>query len=147
MAIKGESGILYLWDASAYKPIGCLTSVSLSTSLSIIESNTKCYAGVTKKYPGTTNSNISFEGEYTKTVGTGSDSAKKSHDALLLLQRTKAKVTIKLDTNVNDDDQNVYYADGYFSDLTADFGSGDELATFSGTFEIDGDILLTDPKD
>ena len=32
--IHGKLGILSIWDTSAYKPVACLTSNSLSTALS-----------------------------------------------------------------------------------------------------------------
>ena len=89
MAQKGEKGIIYVWDSTAYKPLACLTSTSLSTTVSVIESNTKCFPGVTKKYAGTFNGSISLEGEYIDTTTAGGDTAKKSHDALFLLQHSK----------------------------------------------------------
>lgn len=147
MAIKGELGIIYIWAENAYKPFACLTSTSLSTTVSIIESTTKCFPGVTKKTAGTFNGSISLEGEYISTIGVGGDTAKKSHDALFLLQQDKTKINWKLNTNVEDDDMAKYYGQAFISDLSADFGSGDDLATFSATLDIDGDILTTDPLD
>jgi hypothetical protein len=146
-AIKGENGIVYIWVTNAYKPIACLTSVGLSTTVSTIESQTKCFPGTTKKYAGNFNGSISLEGEYIDTTTVGGDSAKESHDALFLLQLAKTKVNWKLDTNVSDADSVKYYGQALISDLSADFGSGDELSTFSATFDVDGDILLTDPQD
>lgn len=147
MAQKGELGVIYMWDNNVYKPFACLTSTSLSTTVSIIESNTKCYPGVTKKYAGTFNGSISIEGEYIDTTTAGGDTAKKSHDALFLLQKNKTIVSWKLDTNVADVNSVKYYGNSYISDLSADFGSGDDLATFSATLDIDGEIETTDPND
>lgn len=146
MAIKGEKGIIYIWDATAYKPFACLTSTSLSTTVSIIESNTKCFQGVTKKTAGTFNGSLSLEGEYIDTTTAGGDIAKKSHDALFLLQQSKTKIEWKLDTNIDNANSVKYYGDAFISDLSADFGSGDDLATFSATLDVDGAILLTDPN-
>lgn len=146
MAQKGELGVVYIWQTNAYKPFGCLTSTSLSTTVSIIESNTKCFPGVTKKYAGTFNGSISLEGEYIDTTTAGGDTAKKSHDALFLLQQSKTVVKWKLDTNVTDVDSVKYFGDALISDLSADFGSGDDLATFSATLDIDGVVLYTDPN-
>lgn len=147
MAIKGESGILYFWVGSAYKPIACLKSTSLSTTVSIIESNTKCYPGVTKKYAGTFNGSISLEGEYIDTTTINGNTAKQSHDALFVMQKAKETRNWKLDTNINDVNSVKYYGEAIISDLSADFGSGDDLATFSATLDIDGDILTADPLD
>lgn len=145
MAQKGELGVIYLWVGSAYKPIACLTSTSLSTTVSIIESTTKCYPGVTKKYAGTFNGSISLEGEYTDTTTINGDTAKQSHDALFLMQKNKEIRNWKLDTNVSDASSVKYYGEALISDLSADFGSGDDLATFSATLDIDGEISTTDP--
>jgi hypothetical protein len=147
MSQKGELGIVYMWDSTAYKPFACLTSNSLSTTVSSIESNTKCYPGVTKKDYGTFNGSISLEGEYIDTTTAGGDTSKKSHDSLLLLQQSKTKIVFKLDTNVNDAASVKYFGTALISDLSADFGSGDDLATFSATLDIDGGLLLTDPND
>jgi len=147
MAQKGEKGIIYVWDSTAYKPLACLTSTSLSTTVSVIESNTKCFPGVTKKYAGTFNGSISLEGEYIDTTTAGGDTAKKSHDALFLLQQSKTKISWKLDTNVDNVNSAKYFGDAFISDLSADFGSGDDLATFSATLDIDGNISLSDPND
>ena len=47
MSIKGEVVILSIWDGtSAYEPLACLTSNSLSETVDIIESQTKCNPGV-----------------------------------------------------------------------------------------------------
>lgn len=147
MSQKGELGIVYIWNTTAYKPLGCLTSTSLSTTVSSIESNTKCHPGVTKKTAGTFNGSLSLEGEYINTTTNGGDNQKASHDALFLLQKAKTKINFKLDTNVSDATSVKYYGEAIISDLSADFGSGDDLATFSATFDIDGDILTEDPLD
>lgn len=143
MSIKGEKGIVYIWDTNAYKPIACLTSNSLQSSVSIIESTTKCFPGVVKKTPGSFNASISLEGEYIDTTSVGGDTAKKSHDALFLLQKAKTLVEWKLDTNVDDATSIKYYGSAYITDLDAEFGSGDDVTTFSATLEVDGDVALT----
>lgn len=147
MSIKGEKGILYIWDTDAYKPVACLTSNSLNSTLSVIESTTKCFPGVVKKTPGQFNYSIDAEGEYIDTTTVGGDDAKASHDALFVLQQNKTKVTWKLDTNVDDATSVKYYGDAYITDLSADFGSGDEVTTFSATLDGDGAIVTTDPNE
>ena len=147
MSIRGEKGILYIWDSSAYKPIACLTSNGLNSQLAMIESKTKCFPGVVKKTPGTLNNTIDAEGEYIDTTTIDGDTAKISHDAMFLLQQNKTLVTWKIDTNVDNGTSVKYYGNGYFTDLKATFGSGDEVTTFSVTIEVDGAVLLTDPND
>jgi hypothetical protein len=149
MAIKGENGVLFLGDlhTGSWLPVGCLTSTNLSTTVSTIESTTKCFPGVTKKTAGTFNGSLSLEGEYIDTTSVGGDDTKVSHDKLLSLQQSKIKVRWKLDTNILNANSIKYYGEAFISDLSADFGSGDDLSTFSATLDIDGAFLLTDPLD
>jgi len=146
MSIKGEKGIIYIYTGAAYKPVACLTSNSLNTTVSMITSNTKCYPGVTKKTPGSFDYTIDAEGEYIDTTTVGGDTAKQSHDALFLIQQAKTLVEWKLDTNIDDATSVKYYGSGYITDLSATFGSGDEVSTFSATIDGDGAIVLVDPN-
>ena len=57
--IKGENLILYIHDDTIYRPIACLTSNSLSQTLNIIESQTKCDPGVVIKDAGSMSYEIS----------------------------------------------------------------------------------------
>ena len=145
-SIKGEKGMLYVYVGAAYKPVACLTSIGLSSSVSIIESQTKCFPGVVKKTPGSFSASISAEGEYIDTTSVGGDDTKVSHDALLELQMAKTLVTWKLDTDVTDATSIKYYGDAYITDLGNTAGSGDEVSTFSATLDGDGAIVLVDPN-
>lgn len=146
MSIRGEKGILYIYDTAAYKPVACLTSNGLNTTVAMIESQTKCFPGVVKKTPGTFSYSIDAEGEYIDTTTAGGDDAKASHDALFLLQQSKTLIDWKIDTDIDDAASVKYYGSGYLTDLSANFGSGDEVTTFSATIDGDGAILLTDPN-
>jgi hypothetical protein len=128
MSIRGEKGILYIYQTT-WKPIACLTSNGLNTTVAMIESQTKCFPGVVKKTPGTLSYSVDAEGEYIDTTTAGGDTA------------------WKIDTNVDDATSVKYFGDAYITDLSATFGSGDELATFSLTLDGDGAIVLTDPND
>jgi hypothetical protein len=142
MGIKGEVGILYVWDG-AYKPIACLTSNSLSTAVSVIESNTKCFPGVTKKQAGISSYTLEAEGLYMDTTSVGGDTAKASHDTLLELQDLKELITWKLVTGVAGA---TYFGEALLSDLSLEQGAGDELSTFSVTLDGSGSITKVDPK-
>lgn len=142
--IKGELGILSIWDGvSAYKPVACLTSTSLDTALSIIESNTKCDPGVTIKTAGTFSYTLGVDGEYIDTTSVGGDTTKNSHDALLVLQQNKTVVEWKLETGLAD---TTYYGNAFISDLSLTQGAGEEISTFSATFAGSGAIVTTDPN-
>lgn len=141
--IKGEVGILYVHDGTAYRPVACLTSNSLSTAVSVIESNTKCDPGVTKVQAGIYSYTLDAEGEYIDTTSVGGDDEKASHDYLFDLQLAKALITWKLVTGVTGA---TYYGSALISDLSLDMGSGDDLATFSVTLNGDGLVVTTDPE-
>lgn len=147
MKIKGESGIVYIWDTTVWKPLACLTSTGLSSQLSIIESSTKCDPGVVTKTPSQLNNSISAEGEFIDTTSIGGEVAKVSHDKLFLIQQAKTRVEFKYDSNVAESTSAKYFGFGYFTDLTLDQGSGDDISTFSVTLDVDGSITLTDPHD
>jgi predicted secreted protein len=142
--IKGEVGILYVADGGTYRPVACLTSNSLSTAVSVIESNTKCNPGVTKKQAGMFSYTLEAEGEYIDTTSVGGDDTKASHDYLFELQLAKDLITWKLVTGVTGA---TYYGSALISDLSLDMGSGDDLATFSLTLDGDGEVTTVDPLD
>ena len=142
--IKGEVGILYVADGGTYRPVDCLTSNSLSTAVSVIESNTKCNPGVTKKQAGMFSYTLEAEGEYIDTTSVGGDDTKASHDYLFELQLAKDLITWKLVTGVTGA---TYYGSALISDLSLDMGSGDDLATFSLTLDGDGEVTTVDPLD
>ena len=143
LPIKGEVGILYVHDGTIYRPVACLTSNSLSSAVSVIESQTKCFPGVVKKQGGIFSYTLDAEGEYIDTTSVGGETTKASHDYLLAKQMLKAAVTWKLDTGVTGA---VYYGSAILSDLSLEQGSGDEISTFSVTLDGDGDIVLIDPE-
>ena len=68
--IKGDAVILSIWDGSAYEPIGCLTSNSLSVTRNVIEAQTKCAPNEITRVAGSTSSELSFEANYIKTDNT-----------------------------------------------------------------------------
>ncbi len=143
--ILGETAIVYIYDADAgdYKPVACLTGNSLNTSLEIIETQTKCQAGVIVKGAGSFNYSIDLEGNYIDTTSSGGLTERASHDALLVLQQSKQAVNWKLDTGLSDNPS--YFGKAIISDLTADFPAGNEFATFSATLDGSGAITTTDP--
>ena len=140
--IHGKLGILSIWDTSAYKPIACLTSNSLSTTLSVIESNTKCDPGNTVRNANEFSYEISADGEYVDTTSVGGNTAIASHDWLLVKQMAKTSVVWKLDSGLAD---SIYYGTAIISDLNLDQPS-DANSTFSATLSGTGAIVLVDPN-
>lgn len=142
--IKGELGLLYIYDGTIYRPLACLTSSSFSPNVSIIESMTKCNPGVVTKTAGMFTYTLEAEGEYIDTTSVGGDTTKASHDYLFTKLVAKLPVNWKLDTGVTGV---TYYGTAIITDLPLEQGAGDELSTFSITMEGSGNVVLTDPLD
>jgi len=140
--IKGELLILSVWDSSIYRPIACLTSNNLSETQNIIESQTKCDPGVVTKTPGSYSYELSAEGEYIDTTSATGAVTLASHDYLHEVFGTE--VTWRLATGLTD--KPFYYGTAIINDLSGDFASGDDLATFSATLTGSGLIVETDPN-
>jgi len=140
--IKGELLILSVWDSSIYRPIACLTSNNLSETQNIIESQTKCDPGVVTKTPGAYSYELSAEGEYIDTTSATGAITLASHDYLHEVFGTE--VTWRLATGLTD--KPFYYGTAIINDLSGDFASGDDLATFSATLTGSGLIVEIDPN-
>ena len=142
--IKGDVLVLSIHDGTAYRPIACLTSNSISQSMGVIETITKCDPGVTQKQAGTYSYEISAEGEYIDTTSVGAETTKASHDYLHKNKFASGSlVEWKMTTGLADDSE--YFGSGYLTELSADAPTGDEFATFSMTLSGTGSIVLTDP--
>jgi|TARA_R110002020_G_scaffold297267_3_gene513033 hypothetical protein len=144
--IKGDENILYVYNTatSAYEPMACLTSNSLSSTLGVNEVVTKCDPGEVIKTAGTFDYSISGDGLYIDTgVGAPSgDELKQSHDKLLALQLAKTKVNWKVDTGLATNTE--YFGEGFITDLAMESPTGGENTTFSVTISGSGDISLVD---
>jgi|TARA_R110000851_G_scaffold294289_2_gene448914 predicted secreted protein len=140
--IKGESLILYLWDeVSAYEPIACLTSNSLSQTRSIIESQTKCDPGTVIKTPGVSSYDISFEGEAIVT-----EAGKQSHAELFTYINSAVGTTQTWKMDNGQSGSPAYYGQAILADLSLDAPAGDEVTTFSGSLSGSGLIVILDPN-
>ena len=141
--IKGEGLILYIYDTT-WKPIGCLTSNSLSRTKSIIEAVTKCDPGETIRQGGTKSYEISFDANYIDTTSATGDATKLSHDALMAIFDATTVQQWKMDSGLTD--APAYYGDGIMTSLDMTAGSGDEFTTFSGAISGSGAIVTVDPN-
>jgi hypothetical protein len=141
--IKGDANILYIHDDTIYRPVACLTSNSLASTLEVLETATKCDAGVTVKTAGVFAYSINADGLYIDTTSAGSEVTKASHDWLLAKQMAKATVTWKLDTGLAD--TGAYFGTALITNLNLDSPSNSENATFSATLDGSGAIVLVDP--
>jgi hypothetical protein len=144
LPVKGELGILYIHDGTIYRPIACLTSNGLATTVSVISSQTKCNPGLTIKQGGTFDYTLDAEGEYIDTTSVGGDVTKASHDYLLTKQQTKLAQNWKYDTGATG---SIYYGTAIITDLQLTQGAGEEISTFTLSMEGSGSIVNVDPLD
>ena len=133
--VKGHTGLLSVYDTTAYKPIVCLTSTSMSSVLRLIEKVNYCTQGETVRTIDGIDRTVSFDAEVMD-VDVSGDNA--SYAELLALQGEEQ--TFKLEGRGTEQ-----YFKAVISDLSDTFpAEGD--ATFSGTLTINGDIESTDPE-
>ena len=141
--IKGDVLIFYVHDSSAYRPIACLTSNTLSQTRGVIETQTKCDPGVIQRAAGVLSYDISCEGEYIDTTSAGAEVTKASHDFLKTLLEAGDEITWKMDTGLTD--TSAYFGTAFLTELSADAPTGDEFATFSCSLSGSGVIVSVDP--
>ena len=144
--IRGSNAIVSVLVSGAYKPIACLTSASMSSTLSVLESNTNCDPGNTVRIPDKLSYEISVDGEYIDTTSVGGETTLASHDFLFNLQKTQQSSgntsVFRFETGLAD---TTYYCNALISDLVLDEAST-ELATFSATLMVSGAVVTTDPN-
>lgn len=138
--LQGDDLIFSIWDTSAYEPIACVTSSTLSESVEIREKVTKCDPGNTVKTPGAHTYEISGEGIY---IDGAVDTGKQSHAELKTLMRAKTQITWKMATALTS--PTAEYGTGYITSLELT-GDADDDATFSFTISGTGAISSTDPN-
>jgi hypothetical protein len=139
--IKGDAVILSIYDGSAYEPIGCLTSNSLSVTRNVIEAQTKCAPGEITRVAGSTSSEVSFEATYIKT-----EAGKTDFDALLNFINVANGSTQTWKMSTDQITPVSYYGTAVLADLEITAAAGDEFATYSGTLQNSGLITETDPN-
>ena len=139
--IKGDAVILSIWDGSAYEPIGCLTSNSLSVTRNVIEAQTKCAPGEITRVAGSTSSELSFEANYIKT-----DNTKTNFESLLGFINNISGATQTWKMSTDQITPVAYYGNGILADLEISAAAGDEFGTFSGTLQNSGLIVTVDPN-
>ena len=133
--VKGHTGLLSVYLTSAYKPIVCLTSTSMSSVLRLIEKVNYCTAGETVQTIDGIDRTVSFDAEV-MTIGGTSDA---SLSEIMALQGEEQ--TFKLEGRGSAPQ---YFA-AVISNLDDSYAAGED-ATFSGTLTINGDIVTSDPK-
>lgn len=138
--IKGDNVLFSIYDTTAYEPIGCITSSSISESVSIDEVQTKCDPGNIVKTPNAYSYEISGDGIY---IDEAVDTGRQSHGKLKALLRAKTLITWRMSTGITSPTNE--YGTGYITalDLTGEAGTN---ATFTFTISGTGAITSTDPN-
>ena len=134
--VKGAEGVLSFHDGTAYKPIICLTSTSMSRVSEVIQKVNYCTQGETITKVDSITRTVNFDGEV-MTVGTPDDGV--SYDDLITAIESMEEQNFRLDGRGTEQ---------YFKAIIANLddtypGGGD--ATFSGSLTINGDVSETDP--
>jgi len=134
--VKGAQGILSFHDGTAYKPIVCLTSTSMSRVSEVIQKVNYCTQGETISKVDRITRTVKFDGEV-MTVGAPADGV--SYDDLITAIESMEEQNFRLDGRGTSQ-----YFKAVISNLDDTYpGEGD--ATFSGSLTINGDISETDP--
>ena len=134
--IKGHTGLLSIYDTSAYKPIICLTSTSYSRALVMTEKVNYCTEGTTQSSPQSINRTISFDAEYST-----AEAAQASYVDVDEAMESMVEQFFKLEGRGSA----AIYFKGYISSLDDTFQAGED-ATFSGEITIN-QKYDADPKD
>ena len=134
--VKGAEGILSFHDGTAYKPIICLTSTSMSRVSDVIQKVNYCTQGETISKVDRITRTVNFDGEV-MTVGAPADGV--SYDDLIDAIESKEEQNFRLDGRGT-----TQYFKAIIANLDDTYpGEGD--ATFSGSLTINGNISSTDP--
>ncbi len=134
--VKGAQGVLSFHDGTAYKPIICLTSTSMSRVSEVIQKVNYCTQGETVSEVDRITRTVNFEGEV-MTVGTPADGV--SYDDLITAIESMEEQNFRLDGRGSSQ-----YFKAVISNLD-DTYPGEGYATFSGSLTINGDVSGTDP--
>lgn len=136
--VKGYTGILSIKDASAYKPLVCLTSTSVERSAETSDMVNYCTQGETvTQIDGITRS-VSFDAEIVDETDLGSDAG---YSDLVAIMETKEEHNFKIEGR----DGSQFFKATITS--LSDTFPGDGVATFSGTLNVNGEFLATDPTE
>ena len=134
--VKGAQGVLSFHDGTAYKPIICLTSTSMSRVSEVIQKVNYCTQGETISKVDRITRTVNFDGEV-MTVGAPADGV--SYDDLITAIESMEEQNFRLDGRGTSQ-----YFKAVISNLDDTYpGEGD--ATFSGSLTINGNISSTDP--
>ncbi len=136
--VKGAQGVLSFHDGTAYKPIICLTSTSMSRVSEVIQKVNYCTQGETVSMVDRITRTVNFDGEV-MTIGTSGDGV--SYSKLITAIESMEEQRFRLDGRGS-----TQFFKAIIANLDDTYpGEGD--ATFSGSLIINEDVSETDPPE
>ena len=135
--VKGHTGILYVKDATSYKPLVCITSSSVDRSANTSEMVNYCTQGETITQIDSISRSVSFDATIVDETDLGDEAG---YADLVAIMETKESHTFKIEGR---DGEQFFTAS--ITSLSDTF-PGDGNATFSGTMTVHGEFLATDPE-
>ena len=135
--VKGHTGILYVKDATSYKPLVCITSSSVDRSANTSEMVNYCTQGETVTQIDSISRSVSFDATIVDETDLGDEAG---YADLVAIMETKESHTFKIEGR---DGEQFFSAS--ITSLSDTFAGG-ENATFSGTMTVHGEFMATDPS-
>jgi hypothetical protein len=135
--VAGGTMLLFIDPAggTAYDTVVCLTSVSKSASVSVVDASSACGPD---KSPGTIELSYGFEGQHLQDPASGKISGTSLRQ--LLLSKTTVGWKIAPESPVGGDEIEV--GTGYISELSSTYAF-DSVGTFTGTLQPYGTPVIT----
>lgn len=135
--ISGTTILLFIdpLGGTAYEPLVCLTSNSITGSTDTINSSSKCG---TSSSPGPQTNEVSFEGNQMNNLDAGEMSSADLWD----LWKDKTNFSWKMGPAIPVAGDDTFYSTGFLSTLTLTYPDG--VATYSGTISSDAISRDTD---
>ena len=135
--IPGGNVLLFIdpTGGSSYNTVVCLTSVSKSDSVNVVDASSACGPD---KSPGTLEISYSFEGQHVQDP----DSGEISGTSLRQLLRSKSTIGFKIAPESPAIGDEIEEGTGYLSELSSTYAF-DSVATFSLTLQPYGEPSIT----
>lgn len=135
--VAGGTMLLFIDPAggTAYDTVVCLTSVSKSASVSVVDASSACGPD---KSPGTIELSYGFEGQHLQDPASGKISGTSLRQ--LLMDKTTVGWKIAPESPVAGDEIEV--GTGYLSELSSTYAF-DSVGTFTGTIQPYGTPVIT----
>lgn len=135
--VAGGTMLLFIdpTGGTDYDMVVCLTSVSKSDSVSVVDASSACGPD---KSPGTLELSYSFEGQHLQDP----DSGKISGTSLRQLLRSKTTIGWKIAPESPVTGDEIESGSGYFSELSSTYAF-DSVGTFTGTIQPYGTPSLS----